>query len=507
VSLTGALAHKAERDAAPSLALCVAILAGLTVIRIIGLHLSRVDLFFDESQYWAWSRELAFGYFSKPPLLAFIIAATERVCGAGEACIRSASPVLYLLTALVSYAIAARLYDRRVAFWTALMVALAPGVVFSTRIISTDVPLLLFWSIALYAYIRTLPDRSGKAEPAQSSWAVMLGLALGFGMLAKYAMIYFVLGVAIHALLDARARALLRGPWPWIALGLAVVVLLPNIWWNLDNGFVTLRHTGDNIQGGGARFNIGHGLEFIASQFAVAGPIVFAVLLCLFARIRRLESADRLLVAFAIPSLALVAINGFITHANANWAAPSLVSAIIVATAWLVRRRSFGLIGASLAIGAVVQITALIGDAYADRVTLPIAHDPYARTMGWRALGEEAKKRADAAGARTIVADERDSESSLIYYTRDSGRPVLAWPTKPHPDHQFDITRRFTAAAQEPVLLITRCPATGRLERHFSEVTPLPRIDITTGPSSQRIFFAFRLAGRRGDIGVLGACQ
>src|SRR5437870_5283804 len=61
----------------PGFGLAVVILAALTVVRLIGLKFSLVDLFFDESQYWAWSRELAFGYFSKPPLLAWIIAAAE----------------------------------------------------------------------------------------------------------------------------------------------------------------------------------------------------------------------------------------------------------------------------------------------------------------------------------------------------------------------------------------------------------------------------------------------
>jgi 4-amino-4-deoxy-L-arabinose transferase-like glycosyltransferase len=125
---------------APSFALTAALLGALTIIRLIGLRYSVVDLFFDESQYWAWSRDLAFGYFSKPPLLAWIIASSSAVCGDGEACVRAASPILYFGTSLAIYAIADELYDARTAFWSALTFALLPGVVFSGRIISTDVP-------------------------------------------------------------------------------------------------------------------------------------------------------------------------------------------------------------------------------------------------------------------------------------------------------------------------------------------------------------------------------
>src|SRR6266704_1480450 len=106
------LNHVSDRsDAAPSFALCVALLAVLTLVRLIGLHFSIVDLYIDESQYWAWSREPAFGYFSKPPLLAWIIAAAEHVCSTSEACIRAPAPVFYFGTSLLVYAVAHHLYD------------------------------------------------------------------------------------------------------------------------------------------------------------------------------------------------------------------------------------------------------------------------------------------------------------------------------------------------------------------------------------------------------------
>jgi Dolichyl-phosphate-mannose-protein mannosyltransferase len=106
---------------APSFALCVGIAALITLVRLIGQHFSIVDLYFDESQYWAWAEQPAFSYFSKPPLIAWIIAAAERVCGSTEACIRAPSPIFYFGTSLLIYALGNTLYDRRVAFWAALV--------------------------------------------------------------------------------------------------------------------------------------------------------------------------------------------------------------------------------------------------------------------------------------------------------------------------------------------------------------------------------------------------
>jgi 4-amino-4-deoxy-L-arabinose transferase-like glycosyltransferase len=481
----------------------VVILALLTLVRLAGLTFSTVDLFFDEAQYWAWSREPAFGYFSKPPLLAWTIALAEHVCGSSEACIRAPAPILYLGTSLLVYAVARQLYDARVAFYAALSIALATGTAFSARIISTDVPLLFFWALALLAYMKLLANGGMR-------WGVLLGVALGLGLMAKYAMIYFLLGIALATWLDPDARALARRPALWIALPIAAVVVAPNIIWNIDNSFATFRHTGDNIQGGGIAFNPLKGLEFITAQFIVFGPVVFAVLLYAFARIgsAALSRADRLMLAFALPPLVLVTATGFVTRALANWAAPAFISAAVVVIAILVRRGAWKWIALSLGIGVLAQVALLAGDAMATRLNLPwlAKGDLYHRTLGWRALGKRAGELARRAGARTIVGDARDDVASLVYYWRDQPELVLSWPRTSVPDHQFDLTRALTTDAPLPILFVSRCAATQRLSAQFESVEPLGSFEAPTGPTSARTYFAFKLGSWRAPVQPLGAC-
>jgi 4-amino-4-deoxy-L-arabinose transferase-like glycosyltransferase len=485
------------------LALCIAILVALTVVRLIALAWSEVDLFFDESQYWAWSRELAFGYFSKPPLLAWVIAGAEAVCGSAEACIRAPASVLYLATSLVSYAIARSLYDEATAFWAALLMAFGTGVAFSSRIISTDVPLLFFWAVALLSYVKLLQGGDWR-------WGVLLGVSFGLGMLAKYAMIYFVLGIGAAALIDRDARSLLRSPALWLAGALGVALILPNVVWNAQNGFVTLAHTGHNIQGGGAAFDPLNGLSFLASQFAVFGPVTFAVLLIVLLRVVRPDvgRADRLMLCFAVPILALVTATAFVTRANGNWAAPAFISANVLVAAVLVRHAAWRWIAVSIAIGIVVQVALMAGDANARRISIPWLAKPdvYARTMGWRSLGDEVEKHARAAGARSIAAEQRDTVASLLYYQRDSGRNVLSWPTSEVANHHFDLTRRLTAAAADPVLFVSPCKATERLARQYRNVEPLGPVQARSGPTTSRDYYIFRLSGPLAEIGPLSSC-
>lgn len=498
----GRTEDQARAAAAPGFALCLGLIAALTFVRIIGLRFSVVDLYVDEAQYWAWSRELAAGYFSKPPLLAWIIAGAERVCGSTEACLRLPAPVFYLGTCALIYWIADALYDRRVAFWSTLVMALAPGLAFSSRVISTDVPLLFFWSLALLAYVKLLRSFDWR-------WTLVLGLSLGLGALAKYAMIYFVLGMGAAAFADPHARRFLRSPAPLIALAIMAVLLAPNLMWNVEHGFATFQHTGDNIRGTGITFDPLNGFEFIAAQAGMVGPIVFAAFVLLLLRMRQSTPADRLMLAFALPVILLITATAVTTRAHANWAAVGLISATIAATAFLVRREAWRWIGVSVAVGVVAQAALLIGDAFADRITLPgfARGDLYQRTLGWRRLGEETTRLAESIRAGAVAAETRDAVAAITYYGRESSRPVFVWPISASPKNHYELTRRLSADAPEPILFVTHCSTSDRLAAAYASVQPLGALTVASGPTTQRRYFVFSLADRQGPLGPLARCR
>jgi 4-amino-4-deoxy-L-arabinose transferase-like glycosyltransferase len=482
------------------------VVVALTIVRLIGLRLSNVDLFIDESQYWSWSRELAFGYFSKPPLLAWMIAAAEHVCGSSEACIRAPAPLMALATALLAYAIGRALYDARTGFWAAMLTALGTGSVFSARIMSTDVPLVLFWALALLAYVRLL-------QKADWRWAIVLGVAIGAGLLAKYAMIYFLAGMLLAAVFEKQARALLVKPELWLAFGVAIIAISPNILWNAANGFLTLRHAGGNVIGEPIQPSVMRPLEFLAAQFAVFGPAVFgvaiaatAVVMAPQARIGsyRLLPADRIMLAFALPPLVVVTVTASVVHAYANWAAASFISLAVLAAAVLVRRNSSILLWGSLVLGLATQIVLIAGDAFATRISIPFLSppNPYYPTLGWKDYGRTVGQLARKLGISTIAGDLRADVASLLYYWRDQPQQVLAWPTADLPN--FELTHGLTAAAPQPVLFVTQCPMASRPEKYYAKVTFLG-VFVPDGPVP-RGFAAYKLEEPRGPIGPLPRC-
>ncbi|MGD9744551.1 MAG: ArnT family glycosyltransferase, partial [Dongiaceae bacterium] len=156
----------------------------LTLWRILCLAFTPLQLDYEEAQYWFWAQEPAWGYFSKPPLIAWLIRLSTALFGDGEFGIRLPSPVMHGIAALVAGAAAARLADARAGFWTAIAYATLPGVAFSALLMTTDVPLLLAWSLALYGFVRMA------GEGGSTGWAIWTGLAVGLGALAKYAMAF-----------------------------------------------------------------------------------------------------------------------------------------------------------------------------------------------------------------------------------------------------------------------------------------------------------------------------
>ena len=93
---------------------------------------------------------LDFGYYSKPPLIAWVIAASTAVFGDGEWAIRFFSPVLHGVAAFFLFLLGKRAFDARIGAWSAAIYLLMPGVWLSSTIMSTDAVLLPAWSAALY---------------------------------------------------------------------------------------------------------------------------------------------------------------------------------------------------------------------------------------------------------------------------------------------------------------------------------------------------------------------
>lgn len=475
----------------PGLALC---LVALTAARVLVLAFSGLDLHGDEAQYWTWSLDLDFGYYSKPPMIAWVILAATELCGNGAACVRLPSPLIHLATAFVLGVTAQRLYDRRVGMWTAVVYATLPAVSFSSGIISTDVPLLFFWSVALYALVRLDAERSWR-------WAVLLGVAFGLGLLSKYAMAYFALCAILYGALRAEARWLLTSWHTLAALGIGALILSPNIFWNASMGWPTLGHTADNAHWSVAAFHFGNMAEFLGAQFGVFGPILFGALLWRVAQPGSGWShADRTLGFFSVPIIGLIVVQALISRAHANWAATAYIAATPLVVAWLAGPPRVVWLKAST--GLHVAVAAL----YMFLVLVPgpaiwaLGRDPFARLHGWGALAHRVQAVLKEQGGTVLLLDHRQSFASMAHELYGTPITLQMWDYDGHPGNQYELMNPFNAVAagNGPVVLMLRANAAGRIAKRFDSAVPLGIAKRPDRAGSGTDYFLFRLEGYRG---------
>ncbi len=210
--------------------------------------------------------------------------------------------------------------------------------------------LLPFWSLSLLATWRMVQTRT-------MVWAIVLGAAIGFGFNAAYAMLYFPLCVLVAARWSQPVREALKGGRGVMAVVIALALFAPNIAWNAQHSFESAQQAAANLNINFADlFNLNKIVEFMTGQALIIGPIVFFVLLGLFARATNraggLSDEDRFLLAFTLPPLVLVTVFAIVARADANWA----LTAYPAALTWFVG----SLIGA--AAGRRVLAAALISN-------------------------------------------------------------------------------------------------------------------------------------------------
>ena len=464
----------------------------LTLLRLIALAFQSLDLGPDEAQYWAWAQQPAFGYFSKPPMIAWIIAFTTRLAGDSECAVRMAAPLLHGATALIVFAFTRKLYGERSAFWSAVVYATLPAVSFSSALITTDVPLLFFWASALYLLIEAL-DR-----PTLSR-AALLGAAIGLGLLSKYAMAYFFLCAGLAAFLVPGLGRLLLSRFGLVALFVAALVFAPNIFWNADHGFATLAHTASNANLQRELLHPSSLGAFLVTQLGVFGPVLFVALIVVTVQLLRAgrlaASPSRLLACFSLPVILAACAVAFLSRANANWAAPAYVAATpLVVEAMLAQGRRIAFT-ASLFLHTIAAVVLVAGVAVPGLADLAGASNGLKRVRAWDELGGALSLRASAAPYTAILADDRELMGELIYYIQPRRQPVVMWDWERAPRNHYELANRIDAQTGARVLYVSLTPDPSHVLPRFARAKPLGPVTVYPDPKHPRTVYLFDLEG------------
>jgi 4-amino-4-deoxy-L-arabinose transferase-like glycosyltransferase len=187
----------------------------------------------DELAFLDNGRHLAWGFVEYPPLTPFIARIALGLFGPSLVGLRFfaalAVSVVIVLAGLMARELGGGRWAQAI---SALAVVIAPIVLSHGSFFSYETFDYLWWVLGAYFMMRLL--NSGDLR-----WWLGVGAALGLGMLTKYTIVFSAVGIAAGVLFTP-ARRFLKSPWLWAGAGLALLICLPNLAWQVQNHFVSL---------------------------------------------------------------------------------------------------------------------------------------------------------------------------------------------------------------------------------------------------------------------------
>lgn len=343
----------------------------------------------DEFLYAAMGRHLSLFRMDFPPLIAILAEGQRAVFGDTIWGLRMIPAVAHGALVLLAARIAAELGGRHRAQWlVALTVIFTPLMMRTGSLFQPVILDQVVWTVGLLALVMIARDNRPR-------WWIILGLAGGFGLLAKFSIAFFAVGAAIGIIVSPRRSALLT-PWPWVAALIALVIGSPSIIGQIVLGWPVTTQMQDLQASQLAVVTPG---AFLTEQM-LYGPIAWLGVLGLGALVltRELRWARPVGIAAVAITALLIILHGKAYYLGPIW--PALAAA---GSVWLssVTRNRF-----RAAVPAFAAVTVIFGFMIAIPMGLPILPKEqmaaYAARMGISAavttnLGEVAELPQDFA--------------------------------------------------------------------------------------------------------------
>ena len=455
-----------------------------------------LDLSFDEAQYYSWSNNLAWGYYSKPPVLAWVIKLSTMICGNSELCIRISSPFMHSLIAffigLTAYNFSLRV-NKSIIFIAAILWLLMPGVSLSTGFISTDVPLLFFTSLILWLSSLILIDKKSNIN---NLYIFLISIFLAFGFLSKYALIYIFVAIFFALIFEKSIRNEFQEVFDLKSIFLLFItffiLITPHLIWNIDNGFITAQHTISNVNLGGHWNGFKNLFKFFIEQFVVFGPITFFLLLFVLLRYKYLSVYERFLIFLTFAPIIIILVQAFMSRAHANWAAIAYVSGTILVAIYFVKIwNNWGknLFYFSMVTGFLFMVLIPLSGHYS------IGIDPYKKSRGWSELSHAISNIHAQYPNSVLVTDDRRVLAEALYYMKVIPKKWVRWNADGIIHDHYELVTDHKELSSEIGLMVSSENGNKHFKESFESVTFLENILRPIGINNYKIYKVWLLVG------------
>ncbi len=432
----------------------------IAVLRLKYITGNLLDLATEEAQYWNWSRHLDWSYYSKGPMIAYLIFLFTKLAGNTVFAIRLGAVVISTILTYITYHFTKQLFNnKRIGFFSALVINIIPLFSVGAIIMTTDTPLLLFWALTVYLVYFAIANNT--------SWCWYLaGISFGLGMLSKYTMAVLLPALLLFFWFSKEYRIWLKRKEMYLSLVIGLLVFSPVIYWNCSQGWVSARHIlGLSKVSQGMQVSVLNVLDYLGSQIGILTPWIFAGLVyAWWVSIKppyRTSNQPAKFPAYfylwctSAPIFILFLLKSIQGKVLANWAAPAYYTGLILTIAVIdkkyrdtiseKRKKNIAIYTWSSMLITTLLVLAVHNPDYVAKLHVPMKakYDLTNRLRGWKTLGNEVSGVYSELSNDTtrlpvfLFSDSYQVASELSFYV--SGQPETYCINLGRRMNQYDI--------------------------------------------------------------------
>jgi hypothetical protein len=385
----------------------------------------------DETCYWLFSQNLDWGFFDHPPMVALFVKCSDLLFNHNLS-IRFFTVVFSILTPCLLWQLVPaqnRKQPYSITLFFMLFLAI-PGFHIYGFITTPDVPLLFFF--ALYWWIfEKFQD--------QNNWknAILLGVA---GALLLYSKYHGGIIILLSVLFRWR---LLKSRTIYLAGIVALVLLLPHLYWQYQNDFITFNYF--LFQRTDGQFYPQNVLSFLLGTLGILNPAFLFLLIVLLIKKRLTWSFSlKMLLGF----LGFFLMYSLRSKVDAHWVVAALIPLVLVIHDFAVRNEG---IAKSVKVIAVTSFIVLLIGRILLVFPLPIQSEFHEQRSDYFSAIEQA-----AAGKKVVFVNSYQKASKYQFYT---GQPSFSYNNDWYRKTQYDLEEKFSTFNNETVYMVGDYPS------------------------------------------------
>jgi 4-amino-4-deoxy-L-arabinose transferase-like glycosyltransferase len=389
------------------------LLIAATAIAVLIAFASGYGYHRDELYFLAAGQHLDWAYADQGPLTPLLARAMSEISPDSLVVLRLPSALAAGLTVLLSGLLAGELGGRpRAQTIAAACAAVGVIVLFTGHLLSTSTFDLLAWTAVTWLVVRAV--RTGDRR----LW-LAAGVVLGVGLLNKPLPAFLALGLFAGILISG-PRRVLRDPYVWGGVGIALVLFSPWLLWQADHGWPQIDVSRSIAQGQSASSEAWWAI--VPFQFLLISPVLAPIWIAGLLRLFRDPAVrDFRFLSWSWVVLAVV----FMASGGKPYYLAGLLPALLGAGSvwvdeWLERGRRIArmaVLAGALALSAVIDATIALPVLPAENADPVIGvNEDVGETIGWPEFARTIARvqRSLPPGERAIVLTGNYGEAGAI---------------------------------------------------------------------------------------------